>query len=742
MINVCLKLANTGRRGKEKALRTELATAGLASIQFDCTDSRHVMQAHDIFVEHNMLPERNSVEWSTYGRMLLTRGIDLDDAKLTLVAVPNLTTDQVLTTICEWRGGEAGLSAAPYTGRDIAMPAAGSIARCRLLNHLLQAKSPIKTLEPFIRYLSFDEITSAACALARVLDAKDSSVLMSGLMNLEVRYAHLVDSLAFSDSGATGDMVADCVALLQRPDGLKNALAMVAVQGSSQILASDGHTEMVLSLAVKSWGAAAAAKSIRELNLPKLYSHAASLSGTTHDGIDLEGANPEVILLGRAQQLLNQSNVASISQDEAARLKALGSSLVRATFKSMHRTLMNYLLRDCSQSFPTDIVEESVRKWAQSEFAQAIDLSTETGGRASLVPVVTQKHAAYFGISSTGDGTVLVTYYNLGKGAIDLVSAGDSNFIAVGKTPLQQFRFTIDSPEWDRFQRESARLMVDCSSGDGRFLTFKHYVAGLPDSIRTPTVEQFRMQKVGNCTFKGISAFLKGEMGSGYGKFREAETQAYSRALPETQKEYYSGAEFKSLNKRLVACSCLPAREFTMFDGCTPTESSAIRTGLGPLRRRDADARLTLYLTDYYDRRRTKCNSKADVVELFSQLHLSGRASLSDIADAVWKIIENKDQLFQILLKVPVPLKVIFRDPAEVMSAVYSVAPHKDPAFKGLLTLVRSGLVDDVARTFSSMDSEEKAKRLNAGGGYLATELRRYCPDIADGIIDARTGPG
>jgi hypothetical protein len=74
------------------------------------------------------------------------------------------------------------------------------------------------------------------------------------------------------------------------------------------------------------------------------------------------------------------------------------------------------------------------------------------------------------------------------------------------------------------------------------------------------------------------------------------------------------------------------------------------------------------------------------------------------------------------------------------MSAVYSIAPQKDPAFKELLTLVRSGSVDEVKRTFLAMDSAEKAKRLGAGDGYLATELRRHCPDIAEWIINLGVG--
>jgi hypothetical protein len=196
-----------------------------------------------------------------------------------------------------------------------------------------------------------------------------------------------------------------------------------------------------------------------------------------------------------------------------------------------------YGVRGSLTEIPTDIGKGSVQKWAQSEFSQAVELSSENSGAPTLVPVRSESHQAYFGVSSKGDGTVLVTYYNLGEDAIDLVGEGDSNFITVGKTPLQQFSFTVDSPEWARFQLQSARLMGEYSADEGVFSTFKRYVEGLPDSIRTATAEQFRSQKVGNCTFKGISAFLKDHLGSAYIKFRDAENQAYSRALPGNQKK-------------------------------------------------------------------------------------------------------------------------------------------------------------------------------------------------------------
>ena len=209
----------------------------------------------------------------------------------------------------------------------------------------------------------------------------------------------------------------------------------------------------------------------------------------------------------------------------------------------------------------------------------------------------------------------------------------------------------------------------------------------------------------------------------------------------DSYKKYYSSPELKAQNKILVAGSCLP-EESIDIDGCTREESTAIWTKLETLRRPDVDARLGRYLTAYYEDRRSKCKEESDYIALFSELHLSDPDSSGDVAAAVGKIILHRDQLLETLLKVPVPLGVIFKDPSGAMAEVYSMAPHKDPAFKELLTRVRSGSRDEVELEFSSMDSGEKAKRLSAGGGYLANELRRHCPDIAEGIINGGVGGG
>ncbi len=66
---------------------------------------------------------------------------------------------------------------------------------------------------------------------------------------------------------------------------------------------------------------------------------------------------------------------------------------------------------------------------------------------------------------------------------------------------------------------------------------------------------------------------------------------------------------------------------------------------------------------------------------------------------------------------------------------MFSVAPQKDPAFKELLILVRSGSVDDVERTFLAMDSAEKAKRWPLSvGNFVWGEFFFYCDPFA--ILD------
>jgi hypothetical protein len=225
--------------------------------------------------------------------------------------------------------------------------------RDRLLRHLLQTESPMATLRPFIGNYSWGEVFSSVAALTQVLEPEKARVLASETMKLDARYTTLADCLAFSDSGATGDMVADCSLLLQGPDGLKTALAMVADQGTSQIYESvkavDGLCEIELTNIIEGYSEAIERILISESKLPKLYSHSASLSGTTRYGVDLEGAHPEVALLGRAQILLNQSVRADISEVEASKLETLAAALVRAAFKSIHQQVMNFVLKEISE---------------------------------------------------------------------------------------------------------------------------------------------------------------------------------------------------------------------------------------------------------------------------------------------------------------------------------------------------------------------------------------------------------
>ncbi len=413
----------------------------------------------------------------------------------------------------------------------------------------------------------------------------------------------------------------------------------------------------------------------------KRFSHSESLIGIHRKGFNTEGSYAFSVCIARAQQLIKHSNRPHFSAQKSE-FQNLAKLLLRTAVLNISSRFTDSILGSIRTQLPNDFHNSAITDRIRHNFEQALLKSRSNENRPELVPLHTHNHQSYFSVSGLDDpDSVSLTYYNLGYGMPNIPNyTSETSSLGISKGPLMALKFRVPSEDWDNFLTQASLLVSKDPRNTDPFNNFARYLESLPLDIQSRTSTQFREQKSGNCTFKGISAFLKDNC-TDYPRYRRDERADFKKQVTWRQRRRLGQQKFNAINRAIVMNT---ADILTPIPGCSIDESQDSQRALQPLRHPKWKPNLQKYLVAYYiDRLRSGRNSDQHHAEISTELGIRIEdLSESSIHRQISIRCANPDLLGYTLNIVPVPLRILFKNPRAAVETVNRHSPRTSPHFK------------------------------------------------------------
>jgi len=258
----------------------------------------------------------------------------------------------------------------------------------------------------------------------------------------------------------------------------------------------------------------------------QLYLHSNNIETTETPGL-AEG-NTEVTAITRARLLLQWAksrHTSALKNQCVATAKKLIGTAVLSIYQDteLYRQNISQRLTNNANHHILNIINNSMAILARQ---------SKESGSEQLFPLSSTEHQSYLGIYALGS-TLRITYYNLGQGCLQ----GNRN--DTEKVPLLQIKLHPKDLEFSELKNRLMAIIVDADNGFEDLRTFfQTQLKESPEKCRL-TAPIFNSQTSGNCVFKGLSAFLKMELGDDYPSFREYENTVFFNAIPPKYRQVF-----------------------------------------------------------------------------------------------------------------------------------------------------------------------------------------------------------